>query len=205
MEPDFKCRCGIHFQASSGKWSRTLHDNGSTFDVVRGWAWEQAEVCKERDVFGCMSWSAHGHAWLGRTYGREDLFLLVTRVKFHLFGYNGPGKTGRKGFDILEGKRPVFFILDSGTKELSLLVCSTWHEYVDDPMSENKKVSNLPQVEEIQIPQFSVFLGNGYLLHTECGRRCHHGLRHYTYLFSGSYYLKYAVAFAYGASSSILK
>lgn len=82
-----------------------------------------------------------------------------------------------------------------------LLACPVSHTYVNYPVQEKKKLSNLLQTKEVEISQFSVFLGNGYLQHAIYDWRGYHGLRSRTYLIPAGYNLKDAVAFAYGESS----
>lgn len=60
-------------------------------------------------------------------------------------------------------------------------------------------------MEEVEVPQSSFFVGNGYLQPAGCGWHGHHGLRYHTYLMSTRRDLKNAVAFAYGESFSTQK
>lgn len=53
---------------------------------------------------------------------------------------------------------------------VSLLVCPALHMYIRYPMNKEKKILKLLQVDAVESPQFSFFVGQGDMQHAGYGR-----------------------------------
>lgn len=138
-------------------------------------------------------------------FGEEKVYLPVAGGHYLLTNRNSTNEQLHDHFEVGDHTSPVVFVFDSRSEVVSLLVYPAPRTYVVYQTSAKKKCLKLPQVEEVEILQFSVNVGHWYPKHAAyicCG---HHGLRYHTYLIYASYVLKDAVVFAYAADFYILK
>lgn len=123
-EPDFFCRCEVHWQVWWRWWGSLLHFNESTVDVIHGERWDQLKSCWEA---GALHVSVDLlFAKLGSdVLDEEDVYLPVTDGRYLLKLENSPDHTGHNCFDVREGKCPWYFVRASRSEAISLLVCWT--------------------------------------------------------------------------------
>ena len=125
-------------------------------------------------------------SWLPGTGGR----LLLT-------GKDADDQCGHNDFVVRDGESPGYFVIANGPHTTSLLVAPSSHKYVKYEKSRLHMLSRTLEMEEIDIPPFSLFIGHGYLQHAGAGWRGNHSIRYHTYVVPENHLLPDAIAFAY--------
>lgn len=91
---------------------------------------------------------------LPKTVGRD----LLTRK-------GSPEQTVDNGLEYEQDRNRGYFLLLTGPEAMKIWAYQGLHCYVDSLMKEKKKLGKVLNIEEVAIPAFSVFIGNGCVQH----------------------------------------
>lgn len=87
-------------------------------------------------------------------FGGEDLYLRVPGGRYLVMDRNRLEQTDHNDFEVREGNRAGFFVCFSGSEAVALFVFLEFNTAVECLMSENKGVSKLLRIEEVEIFSF---------------------------------------------------
>ena len=150
----------------------------------------------------CLGWLAGMFDLDNRS--KEQCWLPITGGRPLLTGRGCADQCGHNDFVVDQGKNPGYFFIVTGPEKASLHVCPGSHRYVFYHESRRRLLAEILEMEEIQIPKFSLFIGHGYLQHAGVGWRDPEGesgpghrIRYHTYIVPSNHLLPDAIAFAY--------
>lgn len=134
--------------------------------------------------------------------GKAESWLPATGGRFLLSGEDVVDQCGHNDFAVKDTLSPGYFVIVSGIRGASLMVCPGSQKYVRYNPGRRELIRRSLQMEEIMIPPLSMFIGHGYLQHAGAGWRGHHAVRYHTYVAPTSHPLPDAISFAYDWSMS---
>ena len=117
-----------------------------------------------------------------------------------LTGRNCLAQTGHNDFEHTQKSCPGFFIIATGEEGSDIWVKDGSHKIPDIEIKQRRILAHFTDMELINIPPHSVFVGHGHVQHAGAGWTGTENLRYHMYLIPEGHNMKDAVAFAYGWS-----
>lgn len=106
----------------------------------------------------------------------EKLYIPVTGGRCFPAGLQFSDETKQNDFEVGKSRSAGFSVLIFGTDPISPLVRFISHIWLYYPTAEETKFVEVPRLEEVWMPLFSIFVGNAYHYHGVCSWCVSHGL-----------------------------
>ena len=126
------------------------------------------------------------------------LVLSVFRWEVLLTGNGCLDQTGHNDFQVKLNTSPGFFAIVTARESARLWVCPGSHQYVHYDDKSKRDLADLLVMNEITIPSYSIFIGQGHLQHAGTGWRGSHCLRYHMYLIPRDNPITDNIHYAYG-------
>lgn len=78
--------------------------------------------------------------------------------QYLLAGHDCPDQSGYNDLEIPEGRSPGFFVLNSESKGICILVGPAIHTYIHYPRAEGKYHAEMLRLTEVEICAYSLFV-----------------------------------------------